>query len=198
MIKNMYVKLLLWFLQTKFWNFIVIKVLWRFRFSNYYAQSNGYQFDKARRVFQRGDILFSKDKHKVVSYLIPGKVSHAALYLSETEIIEATHLGVRYTTLFDFFKESDLIIASKCSEFDTDYVEKVILEARGLVGKPYDSSLSLGTEALYCSELIYQADIEKRIQYDLTDLIGLGRPYISPEGILSAKNIEVIFTTEES
>lgn len=197
MIKKIKNKILIYILTSKLWSFFITKVLWRFRFSNYYAETTGQEFDKAVRVLQRGDIIFSKDRHKVVSLLIPGKVSHAALYISETEVIEATHLGVQTSTLFDFFKESDFVIAGRCESFDTDYVERVIVKARQFIGKPYDASLTLGTNALYCSELIYQSDEEKRINYDLSDLIGLGRPYISPQGILEASNLKTVYSTEE-
>lgn len=183
-------KIKLWILQSSLWRFFITQVLWRFRFSNGYGKYDGAQFEALRAKLNRGDILFSSDRHKLVSYLIPGEVSHAAIYVNSVCVIEATHLGVQVTTLFDFCKESDLVIAGRCINFDEDYTESFIANARELIGKPYDASLSLGTEALYCSELIYQADRQKRIKYNLKDLVGLGRPYISPQGLLESTNIK--------
>jgi len=55
----------------------------------------------------------------------------------------------------------------------------------------------MGVKALYCSELVYQSDFERRLDVNLEDLAGLGRKYISPDGLYKAKNVRVVWDSDE-
>ena len=46
-----------------------------------------------------------------------------------------------------------------------------------------------GTPSLYCSELIYISDYEKRIKCYTNDILGIGHDYISPQGLFNASNV---------
>lgn len=90
------------------------------------------------------------------------------------------------------------------TEHGEDYLVEVIAAAHSLSKAKYDVEFLLGVEALYCSELIYMADqiaAHKlgelpRLKVDLTDLVGLGRPYLSPDGLLFADNIHCIWDSD--
>ena len=56
-------------------------------------------------------------------------------------------------------------------------------------GASYDIQFEFGIEALYCSELIYHADEERRLDVDLSDVANLGRKYLSPTGLFNGDNI---------
>jgi hypothetical protein len=90
-------------------------------------------------------------------------------------------------------KESDKLAIIRCKDWDPEYILKVIEKCKTFEGCLYDNEFEFGVKALYCSELVYQSDFEKRLQVNLEDLAGIGRPYISPYGLFIAKNIEIIW-----
>jgi hypothetical protein len=151
---------------------------------------------------QAGDIILSADKWKLTGLLIPGKVDHAALFIGHgtdqyPEIYEMTHKGFTKSHFFDTCKESDRVIILRCTDFEPWYVHEMISYIENYSHVGYDQMFELGVEALYCSELIYVADFEKRGKYNLEDLVGLGRPYISPQGLLEVENFKVIYDSDK-
>lgn len=85
----------------------------------------------------------------------------------------------------------------RCLDYDKFYVEDLVYKCLSLKLAKYDTQFSLGVEALYCSELCYQSDFDHRLKVDLSDLAGLGRPYISPMGLLFSKNCRCVFDSNE-
>jgi hypothetical protein len=118
---------------------------------------------------------------------LPVKVEHPY------EIAEMTHTDYTKSHFFDLCKEADRVCILECVDFTPDYVEAMIARCLSFESARYDSEFTLGVEALYCSELIYQADFAKFLEVDLSDLAGLGRPYLSPDGIYQAENVRVVW-----
>jgi predicted nuclease of restriction endonuclease-like RecB superfamily len=112
------------------------------------------------------------------------------------EVSEMTHDHYVKSTFFDLCRESDRVIILECKDWDEEYSNKVIQKCKDLSSAKYDTQFNLGVEALYCSELIYQSDFERRLDIQLDDLIGLNKPYISPDGLLAAKNCTVIWDSD--
>jgi len=163
----------------------------------------GRKYKHAYVLLNPGDIIVSKDKYKLTTYLIPGEFAHAALCVDKNmsglcpfEIAEMTHLGFTKSTFYDVFREATRIVILRCRNWDHKYIDKVISNCEFFEGVPYDNTFELGIKALYCSELIYEADVEHRLQVSLEDLMGLGRPYISPIGLLHAKNVDIIYDSK--
>ena len=198
----LYRRLVAWVMTTKLYRWLLADIIPHIRLTTRYPRIKGDQYHRMYSALQAGDIILSADKWKLTGLLIPGDVDHAALFIGhgvvthEVEIYEMTHKGFTQSYFFDTCKESDRVIILRCADFDAKYVEQMIAHIRKFKHVGYDQMFSLGVEALYCSELIYVADFEKRGRYNLDDLVGLGRPYLSPQGLLSVPNFYIVYDSD--
>lgn len=196
-LKNMYHSLILRLMQSDFYYWAVMKVVPYVRFSTYYTSLRGWRYLRGYKTIENGDIICVIDTKKLTTYLIPGMFSHAALVVekgAEWEISEMTHRNYTKSTFFDICKEADRVVVLRCNDWDLDYIKNTVIpNARAMDGAKYDVSFELGVKMLYCSELVYLSDSERRLKVDLSDLIGLGQPYISPDGLYYAKNVTVVW-----
>jgi len=108
-----------------------------------------------------------------------------------------THLDYTRSHTVDLFRENDRIVVLRCRDWDEEYTAKVIENCKSFKNAKYDTDFRLGIKALYCSELVYLSDSEKRLQVSLDDLGGIGREYISPTGLYKAKNVDVIWDSRD-
>lgn len=209
---------LVWFMETSFYKFLLLKVVPFIRFSMYYTRLRGNKYHEGWQLLQPGHIVLTIDDKKLTGMLIGGFMSHAALCLAkrdishEYEIAEMTHTNFTYSDFFDICKEASRVLIINCEDWDKDYKGRVVKAAHSLHNAKYDIEFELGVEALYCSELVLQADkiayqsilneldvsspLNCRLKVDLSDLAGLGRPYISPDGLLFAKNVRVVWDSD--
>jgi len=194
-------KLLVWITGTKFWSFLLLKVIPYCRFSTYYTDFTGKQFYSGYMQLKVGDIILTKDKRKLTTLLVGGQFTHAALCIGGTivdyQVAEMTHVGYKKTWFFDVCKESDRVVIIRCKDFDDEYVRHVVEKCKSFEGCAYDLEFDLGVKALYCSELVFQADFERRLQVDMSDAKGLGRQYVSPTDLYEAENTKVIFDSDD-
>jgi len=189
-------KILALFMQTKPYGWLLKHVIPFIRLTTYYSNFDGHRYEEARAVVQPCDYILTTDDLKLTSYIIPGVVDHAALVLTgHMEIAQMTHKDFTIDTLFDICKESTRIVVMRCPDIYEDHAYKVKmgLKVAGFKGAKYDGQFTLGVNALYCSELVYQADYEHRLKCNLEDLAGLGRPYISPTGLLCVANAKCVY-----
>lgn len=189
-------KLIVWFTNTKFFYWLMIHVVPYIRFTTYYTDFKGLQFINGYQRLKPGDIILTKDKRKLTTLLIGGEFTHAALCVNlgrPYEIAEMTHNNYTKSFFFDICKESDRVVILRCRDFDKEYIKAMIAKCESFQDCKYDLSFDLGVKALYCSELVYQADFERRLKIDLSDIAGLGRKYISPTGLWEAANCDVVF-----
>lgn len=200
-IVSLYRQAALWLMSTSVYNNFVLKVLPYIRLSLYYTSIRGWQYRRGYQLLQDGDIFLSYDKKKLSTFIIPGQFSHAGLCVGkgeQWEISEMTQKDYTKSTFFDVCKEADRVVIIRCKDFDPEYIKHTLIPAcKNLSDAKYDAAFELGVQALYCSELVYQADVEKRLKVDLSDLAGLGRPYLSPDGLFKAKNCELIWDSEK-
>ena len=185
-------------MQSPPYEWFLIHVLPYIRFSMYYTKLRGAQYHKGYDLLKAGDIIVTRDRKKLTTLLIPGYWAHAALCLGKHpnvnyEIAEMTHSGYTKSHFYDLCKEADEVAIYRCKDWDWEYTNHVVGTCRRFEGAAYDLLFDLGVKTLYCSELIFQSDTEKRLQVDLSDLAGLGRQYISPDGLTLAKNVELIW-----
>lgn len=193
-------RIVLWVMQSKIYRWLLRKIIPIVRFSLYYPKSDGIKYNEAYDLLQPGDIILTNDSLKLTSLLIPGEWSHAALCVSKDkrfEVAEMTHEDYVKATFFKLFHEADrvAILRCPCISQDKEYLKLVIEKCRSFEGATYDQAFELGVTALYCSELVYQADFERRLNVNLEDLAGLGREYISPDGLFKSKNVVVVYDT---
>ena len=191
-------------MQTKIYDWLLLHVIPYIRFTTYYTSLRGWKYKRGYALLKKGHIILSLDRKKLTTLLIPGDFSHAALCIdkspeSEWEISEMTHTNYTKSCFFDSCKEADRIVICECLDWDEAYIDSVIVPTcKSFEGTAYDNSFELGIKELYCSELVYQSDLEKRLKVNLDDLAGLGRPYISPTGLFKAKNIKVVWDSDQA
>tara|TARA_R110000868_G_scaffold87034_5_gene243677 strand:- start:13551 stop:14147 length:597 start_codon:yes stop_codon:yes gene_type:complete len=189
---------LIWLMKRKSWYWLLMKVVPYVRFSLYYTKLRGFQYHQCYSIIQPADILLTIDKKKLTTLLVPGNFTHAAIFHSrdgEWEVSEMTHVNHSQSCLFDIFKEADRVVVLRPS-FDENYKQAFIEKCKSFVNAKYDVAFELGNEALFCSELVYESDFERRLDFDLSDLAGLGRRYLSPDGIYACKNLTLVFDSD--
>jgi hypothetical protein len=198
MLQKQYIKFrrrfLLWVMETQIYEYLMTDVVWKIRFTMYYTQFSGRKYHKLYRDLLPGDIVLSTDGLKLTAKLIPGMWSHAGVCVSKNqvfEIAEMVHTGYRKSTFSDFCYESTRVCVLRPQGFGVHYTKRFIDNVLGFEGAPYDLEFELGVKALYCSEIIYLSDTERRLGCDLEDIAGLGRPYISPTGLYHS-NVDVV------
>ena len=214
--RKLYTRTLVFIMSTRFYYFLVMNFIPFVRFSTYYTAFRGFQFKRSYPLLKKGDFVVVHDPNKLTSLLIPGMWDHVGIVVStdtndEWEISEMTHQHYTKSCYYDMCAQADRVAIYRCTTFDDDYINNVVVpKAKALDGALYDVTfdgasippeklkemLPLGVPPLYCSELVYQADPERRMGVDLSDLIGMGRPYISPDGLTKAKNVVCIWDSK--
>jgi len=201
--KNIYRKFILKIFQSALMSFIILHIIPYIRFNFYYSDFRGWKYKRGYRLLEAGDIIVTKDKWKLTSYLIPGEFTHASLCLdkspnSEFEIAEMTHTNFTKSTFYDLCREATRVRIIRCNDWDKYYIKNIIVPTcKSFKDVCYDTCFELGVKALYCSELIVQCDLEKRLIVNYEDIVGLGIPYISPTGISKAKNVKIIWDSDQ-
>jgi hypothetical protein len=151
-------------------------------------------------AIQPGDIILSVDDKKLTTFLIGGEFSHAAMCVSKDkkwEVSEMTHTDYTKSTVSDICYEASRVVVLRCRDFDEKYTQAVVDKCKSFDGVPYDNMFELGVEALSCSELVYEADFERRLDVNLEDVVGLGQLYISPTGLWNSINTTIVVDTDK-
>jgi hypothetical protein len=192
---------ILWFMQSRLYSWLLLHVIPYVRFSMYYTKLRGKHYARGYWHLSRGHIILTKDNKKLTSLLIGGEFTHAALCVGKGpsypfEIAEMTHTNFTRSWFFDICKEADRVVILRCKDWDPEYTDLVVSECLTMEDAKYDTAFELGVKALYCSELVYQADFKRKLKVNLEDLAGLGRQYISPNGLYHAENVEVVWDSE--
>lgn len=192
--KSLYRKIINQIMQTKFYKFALKHIIPYIRFSMYYTSLRGDKYHALYKRLKPGDVILTIDKKKLTSLLIPGSFSHAAMCVSldqSWEVSEMTHDDYTKSTFFDICKESDQVVILR-PQLSEDQIKDAIDKCKSFEGCEYDSLFKLGVKALYCSELIYESYSNNLLEVNLEDFVGLGRPYISPIGLLYSKKLKVV------
>lgn len=196
-------KFLLWLMQTKVYRWFLLKFMPGKRFTWKVPSIKGSQFNEGHHLLKPGDIVLCIDTRAFtgasIKYLTKGEFSHAALSFGrwpDYEIAEMLGEGYTRSCFYDLVHESERVVILRCKDFDEEYIKKMLAKCESFCSAQYDIEFDLGIQALYCSELVYQSDFERRLQVDLSDLAGLGRKYISPTGLYHAKNVEVVWDSQ--
>ncbi len=168
-----------------------------------------------------GQFILCLDEKKGTAFLVPGFMTHATYVVNncfynnnqDYEVAELTHHGFTHSYLFTICKESDRILICDCVDWDLAHKQRMIAAVPQFYKTSYDVGFRFGISTLYCSELVWFLDliathpeisIEQlaeskllpKLKADLSDLEGLGQQYISPDGLLFAKNTRIIWDSD--
>jgi len=195
----MIVRFKIWLMSTKMYHWSLKHIIPYIRFSTYYTSMRGIKYHQVYNLIRPGDIILTVDKKKLTTFLIGGEFSHAALCVSKDrnwEISEMTHTDYTKSTVSDLCYEADRVVVLRCVDFNMPYICRFVDKCKSFEGIPYDNMFELGVEALSCSELVYEADFERRLKINLEDVVGIGQLYISPTGLYNAKNVITVIDTD--
>lgn len=182
---------------TKLYRFLLKYVIPQIQF--FTATGPSYYFkDDMRRQMRAGDVVLTKSSFHLTNLLIGGRYSHAAIVVGPDKIAEMTANGFDVRNVDEFSKHCTKITLLRINPDDAAYGQQMAETAMSYYKRNYDYRFSLGVESLYCSELVYQSDKEGRLQCDLTDLVGIGCPYISPDGLFDAKGLKIVIQWVDS
>lgn len=186
------------FMNTKLFEFIVLRILPYMRFSNYYSAIRGWQYQRGYSLLRPGDIILSVDRRKLLSLIVPGDFAHCALCVAkgdneDFEVAEMTKDHYTKSAFFDVCKEADRVVILRCTDWDPEYTEQVIANCRGFEGKRYDVTFTPDTERLYCPQLIVASDNENRLDIPYDTIPFIGRRYVSPRCLYEARNVEIVW-----
>ena len=196
-------KILIWLTNTKAFSALLLKIIPYIRFSVYYTPFRGNKYNDAYKLIKRGDYIVMRDAAKATTLLIGGDWGHAGMFMGKVtegaryEVAEMTHHNYTKSDFFDICKESSDIAIFRCKDFTPEYIDEMLNKCKSFEDAQYDVGFEMGVRALYCSELVYQADFERRLQVNLADLHALGRQYISPVGLSKALNVECIYDSRK-
>lgn len=220
MFKKLWYEFEFWLTGTWLYDFYMRKIGPVLRLTTDYSRpdnKNYHQWGALERkgyiYLQKGDIIFALDNKKVVAKIIGqatkdlgGKKplfvpAHAALCIAKDrnsgfEIAEMTMRGFTKSTWEDVTREATRIVIGRCDKWDDDYIEeKMIPKVMTFTEKKYDKRFQMGEDTLACSELVYHADVEHRLEADIEPLIGTN-PYITPVGLLLAPNLKIVWDSD--
>jgi hypothetical protein len=194
--------MLRWLMRTRGYRWVMMKVMPFARFSMGYSDIRGWKFARGYQLLHPGHIVLSVDRKKLNTLLIPGIFSHACLCVdgdlwSEWEISEMTHLNFTKSTFYDVCAEADRVVILECPDWDIAYVEKVIERCKSFEHVKYDIEFEPGLKNLYCSELVYEADFERRLKLpELKPTRLINRTLIPPDALYYAANVRVVWDSD--
>lgn len=175
----------------------------RIRFTWHHAQLPSWKYLQGIKLLKEGDIILTYSRGQFTSMCIPGKLTHAALCVDSTharfEIAEMVCSGYRKNSFKGVCRASRVVIL-RCKDWakDPEYTQQVIEQCKSFEGTPYDPRFGFGLKSLYCSELLWHSDFEKRVHVDTSDLMGLGRPHVSPQDYYDAPNMRVVWDSDNA
>jgi len=187
-----------WLVKLPWYRHFLMNIIPYIRFSLYYTDMSGVKYNALNKVMQPGDVLLCIDKRKLTTKLIPGEFSHAAMCVSNDgvwETSEMTHHDYAKRCLFDICKESDRVVILR-PQLDKTIIDQAVDKCKSFQQAKYDIEFSLGVEALYCSELVYESYANNSLEADISDLAGLGKQYISPSGLYAARKLKIIIDSD--
>lgn len=182
-------RFLVWLMGTGPYRFFLRYILPTLKFAH--APGPGYsQKQQLRELMRPGDILVSKDTYALTNLIIGGRFSHGAVVVGPDRVAQMTANDFDVVSIDDFCTGCTRMALLRFRDAPDGYGLEVAEKAMTFCDRRYDVHFTLGVEALYCSELCYQSDFDRRMGAVLSDLAGMGRQYISPDGLYCAPGLE--------
>ncbi|MFN3429319.1 MAG: YiiX/YebB-like N1pC/P60 family cysteine hydrolase [Candidatus Sericytochromatia bacterium] len=114
--------------------------------------------DGLKSQLQPGDVLLRRTEGTSGNYFIPSWWKHAAVYVGNGKVVEATFSGVKTTSLKEFFDHGDHAAVVRAKDLTEKEQKAMAKFAKRQEGKPYDFDVDFNDASrLTCTELAYQA-----------------------------------------
>lgn len=194
-------KIFVWLTQTQAYEWLLFNVIAYIRLSIYYTTMRGWKYMRGYKLLKPGHIILTTDRSKLSTLIIGGEFAHSGLCVakdSEFECAEMTHENYSHSTFADMCFQADRVVILECLDWDEKYINEVLIPTcLSFQDAKYDGRFTLGNKFLYCSEMVYESDKERRLKVNLEDLILLGKPYLSPTGLYKAANVKVVWDSDK-
>ena len=109
---------------------------------------------------RRGDIILTGNFNTPVNLIIPGALTHAALYLGRGKIIHSIRTGVEYSSVKKLLKQSDTIVILRLprnTKRKHRLIKNAIIYAKQQLGKPYENFFKEDKKHFFCTELVNES-----------------------------------------
>jgi uncharacterized protein YycO len=104
---------------------------------------------------QKGDVILTRTRGELTTWLIPGYWKHAAIFLSNTEIADATRAGVGMRHLADLVMKADYVAIMRLKDINIEEQCRIVEYSRTHFGKNYDFEMwADNSDDLFCSEYV--------------------------------------------
>lgn len=114
--------------------------------------------DGLLNTMKPGDVLLRRTEGTSGNLAIPSWWKHAAVYLGDGKVAEATFDGVRISTMEEFFAGGDHVAVLSPKGLTDTQRQKTADFARTQAGKPYDFNVDFSDDARFmCTELVATA-----------------------------------------
>jgi len=167
----------------------------------------GFHYYEAIQDLEPGDILLRGFDDYLDGFFIPGKYSHAGIYVGRTEtgvrqVVHAMTPDVQYTDLVTFMR-AERIAVVRPSVLLIDK-HKAIEHAKQQIGKPYDYDFifeenEVADTRFSCSELIWSSyrHVRKDLGWKLTEkkFAFFAKRFFEPDKCLTG-NVTLIYSAE--
>ena len=208
-------KFLIWFMQTWIYKQLATHVFPHLRFPAWAVKGckdlTGRQFRLLHNAMQNGDWIFTVEyrylSSRSVMKITGGEVSHCLQCVQKDhptwELGEMTHDNYTKNTLANVWRKADRIIIVDKASWSPSYRKEMAFKNMTYVNAKYDLGFDIdengktpGVPFLACSELLYHSDFKRTVPVDLKDYAGIGRPYISPQGLLNGQGLRIKADTD--
>lgn len=107
-------------------------------------------------LMQPGDVLVTRKEHCFTNYFLPGYWPHVALYIGDSQVIEALADGVRLRSVDSPFAVDSIAVIRP--QLSPDEISTAVERAHNHVGKPYDFDFDFTrADRMVCTEVIYRS-----------------------------------------
>lgn len=194
-------KLALWFIKTRFYKWLLFKIIPFIRFSVYYAPIRGNKYHAGYKLLEPGDIILTDDEKKLTSILIKGKFSHLAVCVDkgpdcEYEIAEMTNKNFTKSWFFDICKEASRVVILRNPRWGDGYkmqfCDRVKAEDKSL----YDGQFENDDNENACVELPIKGDYLKTIRIEPEFIKLLNRHFPTPDSFYKSPDLITIWDSD--
>jgi len=150
---------------------------------------------KVLEILLPGDYILARTNGEFSTIMIPGFYKHAAIYIGDGKIIDATSVGVTERYLADLMMDTDNVAIMRVPNLTKDQQSLIVSYCKYSIGTPYDFEVYVESRtSLYCSELVY-VSINYALQCNYIELReSMGIPTVTPDDLyLMTKKANLIW-----